>query len=81
MMAKLWELAEVFALAENAHEWVIAEPEPEIEFDQSVAWRKEIFSLLWEGLCTDFSAGRVFGKLLPLRGRERISEGFLWTWR
>ncbi len=34
----LWELAEASAQAGNDHEWVIAEPEPEIEFDQSVAW-------------------------------------------
>ena len=34
----LWDLAEASALAGNDHEWVIAEPEPEIEFDQSVAW-------------------------------------------
>jgi hypothetical protein len=34
----LWELAADFAQAGNDHEWVIAEPEPEIEFDQSVAW-------------------------------------------
>ena len=34
----LWELAEVSAQAGNDHEWVIAEPEPGIEFDQSVAW-------------------------------------------
>ena len=34
----LWELAEGFVQAGNYHEWVIVEPEPEIEFDQSVAW-------------------------------------------
>ena len=34
----LWELAAGFAQAGNDHEWVIAEPGPEIEFDQSVAW-------------------------------------------
>ena len=34
----LWELAEGFVQAGNNHEWVTAEPEPEIEFDQSVAW-------------------------------------------
>ncbi len=34
----LWELAANFAQAGSDHEWVIVEPEPEIEFDQSVAW-------------------------------------------
>ena len=34
----LWELAEASALAGNDPEWNTAEPEPEIEFYQSVAW-------------------------------------------
>ncbi len=28
----------------------------------------------WEGLCTEFRVGRVFGKLLLLRGGEKQSE-------
>ena len=34
----LWELAEASAQAGNDPEWDTAEPAPEIEFDQSVAW-------------------------------------------
>jgi hypothetical protein len=34
----LWELAEASARAGNDPEWDAAEPAPEIEFDQSVAW-------------------------------------------
>ena len=34
----LWELAEASVQAGNDPEWDAAEPAPEIEFDQRVAW-------------------------------------------
>jgi hypothetical protein len=55
---------------------MIAEPEPEIEFDQSGAWRKEIVPSLWERLCVRFGMERIVRKLLPLQGGERRREGF-----
>jgi hypothetical protein len=41
----LWEMATAAEQAENDHQWgQAAQSEPEVEFDQSVSWRRVIFA-------------------------------------
>jgi len=78
--APLWEATRASEQAGNDPQWYMsAQPVPEFEFDQRIAWRGAFFAYSGVGLCAGFSVYRFLAltrQFLPWEwARCRICHG------